>query len=164
MGDESDEMWTELNSSTAETGWTVGEEEPGYFEDMNWEPTPIDAAPGSALLPFVFETDVVDYRKTTSGDIVSMLLNIYDTKEVFVKELQVILAERLLASKDYDVERETRNVEMIKSRFGEANIQSCDVMLKDIVESKRVDRLIHSRAENVSTPLLCAACPLLPTY
>ena len=48
----------------------------------------------------------VDYRKTTSGDIVSMLLNIYDTKEVFVKELQVILAERLLSSKDYEVERE----------------------------------------------------------
>jgi len=162
MGDESDEMWTELNSSTTETGWTVGEEEPGYFEDMNWEPTPIDAAPGSALLPFVFETDVVDYRKTTSGDIVSMLLNIYDTKEVFVKELQVILAERLLASKDYEVERETRNVEMIKSRFGEANIQSCDVMLKDIIESKRVDRLIHSRAENVFTPLLSTSHPTSP--
>lgn len=47
-----------------------------------------------------------DYRKTTSGDIVSMLLNIYDSKEVFVKELQVILAERLLSSKDYDVEKE----------------------------------------------------------
>lgn len=35
-----------------------------------------------------------------------MLLNIYDTKEVFVKELQVILAEKLLSSKEYDVERE----------------------------------------------------------
>lgn len=35
-----------------------------------------------------------------------MLLNIYDSKEVFVKELQVILAERLLSAKDYDVDRE----------------------------------------------------------
>jgi len=93
-----------------------------------------------------------------------MLLNIYDSKEVFVKELQVILAERLLSSKDYDVEKEvpptsspparltlqqTRNIEMIKARFGEANIQSCDVMLKDIIESKRVDRLIHNRTSNV---------------
>lgn len=47
-----------------------------------------------------------DYRKTTSGDVVSMLLNIYDSKEVFVKELQIILAGRLLSSKDYDVEKE----------------------------------------------------------
>ena len=38
----------------------------------------------------------------------SMLLNIYDTKEPFVKELQVILAEKLLSSKEYDVEREVR--------------------------------------------------------
>lgn len=39
---------------------------------------------------------------------------------------------------------------MIKARFGEANIQSCDVMLKDVIESKRVDRLIHNRTQNVS--------------
>ena len=36
----------------------------------------------------------------------SMLLNIYDTKDIFVKELQVILADRLLSSKEYDVEAE----------------------------------------------------------
>jgi hypothetical protein len=56
-----------------------------------------------SLLNYIID---VDYRKTTTGDIISMLLNIYDTKEVFVKELQVILAERLLLSKDYNVERE----------------------------------------------------------
>src|SRR5579859_7317373 len=38
---------------------------------------------------------------------------------------------------------------MIKLRFGEATISQCDVMLKDIIESKRVDRLIHMRASNV---------------
>ena len=47
MGDGSNTMWTEINDNPGETRWTVGEEEPGYFEDMNWEPTPIDAAPGS---------------------------------------------------------------------------------------------------------------------
>lgn len=43
-----------------------------------------------------------------------------------------------------------RNLEMIKVRFGEANVQQCDVMLKDITESKRVDRVIHSRAQTVA--------------
>ena len=52
MGDESNDMWTELNSNTTETGWAVGEEEPGYFDDMNWEPTPIDAAPGLFMESF----------------------------------------------------------------------------------------------------------------
>ena len=46
LGDESNEMWEELMENASERGWTVGEEEPGYFDDMNWEPTPIDAAPG----------------------------------------------------------------------------------------------------------------------
>lgn len=104
MGDESNEMWAELNANPGENGWVVGEEEPGYFDDMEWLPTPIDAAPGIST---VFSVNV-DYRKTTTGDIISMLLNIYDTKEVFVKELQVILAERLLVSKDYNVEREVQ--------------------------------------------------------
>jgi anaphase-promoting complex subunit 2 len=38
---------------------------------------------------------------------------------------------------------------MLKTRFGETNIQSCEVMLKDIIESKRIDRLIHNRTINV---------------
>jgi len=46
MGDGSNAMWTEINDNPGETGWTVGEEEAGYFDDMSWEPTPIDAAPG----------------------------------------------------------------------------------------------------------------------
>ena len=45
---------------------------------------------------------------------------------------------------------------MIKVRFGDANTQSCDVMLKDIIESKRVDRLIHNRVQNVTLRLLSA--------
>jgi hypothetical protein len=49
MGDESSEMWTELNSNPGEGGWAVGEDEQGYFDDLNWEPTPIDAAPGILL-------------------------------------------------------------------------------------------------------------------
>jgi hypothetical protein len=54
MGDESSEMWTELNSNPGEGGWAVGEDEQGYFDDLNWEPTPIDAAPG---LPSTTKTD-----------------------------------------------------------------------------------------------------------
>lgn len=46
MGDETNEMWTELTSTSGDAGRTIGEEEQGYFNDMNWEPTPIDAAPG----------------------------------------------------------------------------------------------------------------------
>jgi hypothetical protein len=54
MGDEPSDMWAELSSNTAETGWAIGEEEAGYFDDMNWEPTPIDAAPGKKIYAATF--------------------------------------------------------------------------------------------------------------
>jgi hypothetical protein len=53
MGDGSNELWQQLNSNPSEAGWAVGEEEPGYFDDMNWEPTPIDAAPGIHSFEFL---------------------------------------------------------------------------------------------------------------
>jgi hypothetical protein len=55
-----------------------------------------------------------------------MLLNIYDTKEVFVKELQVILAERLLSSKEYDVEREVRPTVIANNRPATSNSLNSD--------------------------------------
>lgn len=38
-----------------------------------------------------------------------MLVSIYDTKDVFIKELQVMLAQRLLALHDYALEKEVRS-------------------------------------------------------
>lgn len=105
MGDKADGTWGELNANPSEDGWILGEESYGYFDDMNWEPAPIDANPGYLDLPLYL---TIDYRKTTSGDIVSMLLNIYENTEPFLKELQVILADKLLSSKEYDVDREVR--------------------------------------------------------
>lgn len=39
---------------------------------------------------------------------IQLLVSIYDTKDVFVKELQVLLAQRLLAIRDYALEKEVR--------------------------------------------------------
>lgn len=50
----------------------------------------------------------VEFRSGKSGDIVSTLVSIYDTREIIIKELQVLLATRLLAVKDYDAVREVR--------------------------------------------------------
>lgn len=88
-----------------------------------------------------------------------MLVSIYDTKDVFIKEFQVLLASNLLNTKDYDADRQVglelfssftllssvqiRNVEILKRRFGETSLNLCEVMIKDIADSKRADQLIH---------------------
>lgn len=47
-----------------------------------------------------------DFRTNKPSDIISTLVSIYDSQELFVKELQVLLAQRLLAIKDGNFERE----------------------------------------------------------
>jgi len=41
-----------------------------------------------------------------------------------------MLADRLLAKTDYDCERELRTLELLKVRFGEANLYNAEIMLK----------------------------------
>ena len=41
-----------------------------------------------------------------------------------------MLADRLLSKGDYDCDRELRTLELLKVRFGEANLHNAEVMLK----------------------------------
>ena len=51
-----------------------------------------------------------------SFDIISMLVNIYGSKDMFVKEYETLLADRLLASCSYDIQKEIRYLELLKLR------------------------------------------------
>ena len=83
-----------------------------------------------------------------SSDIISMLVNIYGSKELFVNEYRTLLSNRLLNPNQfqftYDTDKEIRNLELLKLRFGEASLHQCEVMLKDIGDSKRINNLLHS--------------------
>lgn len=77
-----------------------------------------------------------------------MVIDIYGTKEVFVNEYRTLLADRLLTQLDFNPEKELRNLELLKLRFGETMLHTCEVMLKDIGDSKR----INANVVNESTP------------
>jgi len=49
---------------------------------------------------------ITEFRSGKASDIISTLVSIYETREVIFKELQVLLASRLLAVKNYDAVRE----------------------------------------------------------
>lgn len=59
---------------------------------------------------------IAEFRSGKASDIVSTLVSIYDSQDVIVKELQNLLAQKLLAVRDYDLEKEVRPL----SRFGQA--------------------------------------------
>jgi anaphase-promoting complex subunit 2 len=110
-------------------------------------------------------TLLTDFRTNRPSDVISTLVSIYDSKDLFVKELQVLLAQRLLAIQDGNFDSEVcppprryypsldthhlpsqrRNIEILKIRFGEAPLQVCEVMLKDMTDSKRTDQHVQSQ-------------------
>lgn len=101
------------------------------FDDMNWAPDPVDAGP--------------EFRRSKGLDVVGSLISLWESKEVWTKEVQSVLASRLLGTGEWTFEKEIRTIELLKLRFGETAMQGCDVMLKDIADSKRADT--HIRTE-----------------
>ncbi|KAK3606129.1 hypothetical protein CHS0354_010758, partial [Potamilus streckersoni] len=110
-------------------------DEGGHSDDENedwekWMPDPVDADPATAS------------KSRRASDIISMLVNIYGSKELFVNEYRTLLADRILTSFNYDIEREIRYLEHLKLRFGESQLHYCEVMLKDVADSKRINTRI----------------------
>ncbi|GFG35378.1 hypothetical protein Cfor_00921 [Coptotermes formosanus] len=105
-------------------------------EDMtNWEtwnPDPVDADPSKTS------------KSRRTSDIISMLVNVYGSKELFVNEYRTLLADRLLSQFSYNTEKEIRYLELLKLRFGESQLHYCEVMLKDVYDSKRINAHLHS--------------------
>lgn len=126
------ELAIEINKSSTTKGEDKNDDGDIDYEDMNWMPDPVDAGP--------------EYKKSKNSDVIGSLISLFESKDIFVKEFQNILGERLL-QKEYEFDREIRVLELLKLRFGEAALQACEVMLRDILDSRRVDTFIHKDRE-----------------
>lgn len=137
------ELAIELSKSNSLQAGDDGDDGDLDFDDMSWMPDPVDAGP--------------EYKKSKNSDVIGSLISLFESNDIFVKEFQKILGERLL-KKEYDFDREIRVLELLKLRFGEAALQACEVMLRDILDSRRVDTFIHKDQElhldSASTPEL----------
>ena len=70
-------------------------------------------------------------------------MSIYGSKELFVNEYRLMLADKLLANLDYNTDKERHTLELLKLRFGEASMNAAEVMIKDIDDSVRSNKNIH---------------------
>lgn len=121
-----------LNETSQQHQGRVDEEDLGW-NDMSWVPDPVDAG--------------VNYKRPKNEDIIGTLISALGLQDVFIKEFQVIVAERLL-SKQTSFQQEIKVLGLLKKRFGEAALQNCDVMIRDIVDSKRVDTVLRRNLRN----------------
>ncbi|RAR04662.1 f-box domain-containing protein [Stemphylium lycopersici] len=99
------------------------------WNDMNWQPLPQDASP--------------DYKKSKVEDVIWFLLTLWE-REDFINELKNIYGDHLLRCQDPGYEKEIRLLELIKVRLGDDKLQACEVMLRDVLESRRINGTIRT--------------------
>ncbi|KAL1854951.1 hypothetical protein Daus18300_011271 [Diaporthe australafricana] len=98
------------------------------WDDMNWVPDPVDAG--------------VNYKRPRSEDVIGTLISTLGAEDVFIKEFQAIVAGNLLSTQT-GFTQEQRVLDLLKKRFGESALQNCEVMIKDIFDSRKVDSMIR---------------------
>ncbi|CAG9335349.1 unnamed protein product [Blepharisma stoltei] len=81
------------------------------------------------------------------SDIVSMLINIYGSPELFMEEYRTYLCKKLWNNTQFEVGNEIKDLEMLKKRFGEGNVHKCEVMIQDILSSKRINAFVHEKGK-----------------
>lgn len=104
------------------------DEEDLDWGDMNWVPDPVDAG--------------VNYKRPKSEDVIGTLITTLGSQDVFIKEFQNIIAENLLSTQT-DFSQEQKVLDLLKKRFGDSALQNCEVMIKDIYDSRKVDTHIR---------------------
>ncbi|KAJ4422654.1 hypothetical protein N0V82_002658 [Gnomoniopsis sp. IMI 355080] len=98
------------------------------WDDMEWVPDPVDAG--------------VNYKRPRSEDVIGTLISTLGSEDAFIKEFQNIIAEHLLSTQT-DFAQEQKLLDLLKKRFSDASMQNCEVMIKDIYDSRKVDTHIR---------------------
>jgi anaphase-promoting complex subunit 2 len=109
------------------------------WNDMTWVPDPVDAG--------------VNYKRPKNEDVIGTLINALGASDIFIKEFQLIMAERLLSNQS-GFQQEAKVLGLLKRRFGEHSLQNCDVMIRDIQDSRRVDASLRKTLANNANPEL----------
>ena len=83
-------------------------------------------------------------------DVLALLVSIYGSSDLFVSEYRSLLADKLLTNLLYDTDQELATMELLKLRFGEEPLHACEVMLRDLEESKRTNNGVVSELKKTS--------------
>ncbi|XP_076900275.1 anaphase-promoting complex subunit 2-like isoform X1 [Bidens hawaiensis] len=113
-----------------------------WIDIQRWEPDPVEADPlkGSR------------YRRKV--DVLGMIVSIIGSKDQLINEYRVMLAEKLLNKTDYDIDTEIRTLELLKIHFGESSMQKCEIMLNDLIDSKRTNTNVKATINKSSQTAL----------
>ncbi|KAI9280479.1 hypothetical protein BY458DRAFT_500778 [Sporodiniella umbellata] len=78
-----------------------------------------------------------------SADITATLISLCNPLKDFVDAYSDKLRDALFYTENYNVDTEIRSLEVLKLNFPPDTFTRCDIMLRDISDSKRTDKAIH---------------------
>ena len=77
--------------------------------------------------------------KNTKIDIVSILVNVFGSPEKFMEQYKRMLIERKITDNNFDLEQESKNLELLKLKFGENLLTNCEIIIQHIKESRKLN-------------------------
>lgn len=97
--------------------------------DLNWIPDPIDALP--------------DFKKGKVSDFVDALTSLLPLPTVLIEEFTKVFGTKLLL-KDRQQHEIMKDLENLKSRFGQNEFATLEVMMRDVEESQLINEAINN--------------------
>eukprot|EP01062_Namystynia_karyoxenos_P058891 TRINITY_DN50346_c0_g1_i1.p1 TRINITY_DN50346_c0_g1~~TRINITY_DN50346_c0_g1_i1.p1 ORF type:complete len:915 (+),score=273.65 TRINITY_DN50346_c0_g1_i1:101-2845(+) len=85
-------------------------------------------------------------------DVLRRLVDTFGGRDAVVGHYRELLRERLIGADSFDSEEDLQTLEFLKLRFGDTAMQSCEVMLKDVSDSKRICHTINAQQEGRGGP------------
>jgi anaphase-promoting complex subunit 2 len=102
-----------------------------------------DEAAAESWQPLPISSGVPSFKNKFS-DIISILVNIFGSPEKFVEQYKRMLAERCVSDTNFSIENEIKNLELLKIKFGEHLLQGCDIIIKDVNDSTKINSTIKN--------------------
>jgi anaphase-promoting complex subunit 2 len=105
-------------------------------EAEKWEPLALEITKNQKIV-----------TKNKFSDIISTLVYIFGSPEEFVEHYKRMLAERSVSDEmsKFSIETEIKNLELLKVKFGENYFQSCEVLIKDVKDSIKMNKSLQQQ-------------------
>jgi anaphase-promoting complex subunit 2 len=113
-----------------------------------------DDGPGINWKPRKRDPDLIEVG-ARGLDVLALLVSIYGSTDLFVSEYRNLLADKILSNLEYDADHEVSTLELLKIRFGEESLHSCEVMLRDLEDSRRINNSITSELLKSKSVSIC---------
>lgn len=109
-------------------------------EAEKWEPLALEITKNQKIV-----------SKNKFSDIISTLVYIFGSPEEFVEHYKRMLAERSVSDEmgKFSIENEIKNLELLKVKFGENYFQSCEVLIKDVKDSIKMNKSLQQQTASL---------------